>query len=141
MTMKPILYLLLLSAAACGVKHSSVDYGKTTASDLIATRGEPLEEKKIPITNGKVFLYEDNQQFQIKNDVVTHGFKDPKGDQKTILYWKHQFRECDTTTRQISSIKGHELPEYELKCPAQGITVIYTEGSEFVSRIIEHEKK
>lgn len=139
--MKSFYYLFFLTLAACGVKHSSVDYGKTTVSDLIAAKGEPIEEKPIPVSQGKMLIYEGNEKYQIKNDIVTHGFKDPKGDQKTVIYWKHKFRECDTSTRQINKPKGHELPEYELKCPEEGITVIYTEGSEFVSRIIEHEKQ
>lgn len=139
--MKSFFYLFFLVLAACGVKHSSVDYGKTTVSDLVATKGEPLEEKAIPVEKGKMLLYGDNEKYQVKNEIVTHGFKDPKGDERTVLYWKHKFRDCDTITKKISVAKGHELPEYELKCPALGQTVIYTEGSDFVSRIIEHEKK
>lgn len=139
--MKPLFYLSLLVVASCGVKHSSVDYGKTTVSDLVAQKGEPIEEKKIPVKDAKILLYDDNEKFQVKGDVVTHGFKDPKGDEKTVLYWKHKFRDCSTSTRKISETKGHELPEYELKCSEQGTTVIYTEGSDFVSRIIEHEKQ
>ncbi len=138
--MKPFLYLILLAAAACGVKHSSVDYGKTTVSDLVAAKGEPLKEMKIPVKNSKILMYEENEKYQVEGDVVTHGFKDPKGDEKTLLFWKHKFKDCETQTKKISRPKGHELPEYELKCPSEGLTVIYTEGSEFVSRVIEHEK-
>lgn len=139
--MKAIFYLFLLSAAACGVKHSPVDYGKTTISDLKSSKGEPIEEKSIPVKTGKILIYEQNEKYQVKGDIVTHGFKDPKGDEKSLLYWKHKFRDCETETKKISEPKGHELAEFELKCPGEGLTVIYTEGSEFVSRVIEHEKK
>lgn len=139
--MKPFLYLSFLMIAACGVKHTSVDYGKTTSADLVAEKGEPVSKTAIPVKKGEIFQYQDNEKYQIKNDIVTHGFKDPKGDQKNLLYWKHKFRDCDTTTTKISEPNGHILPEYELKCSAEGITVIYTEGSEFVSRVIEHAKK
>ncbi len=138
--MKTFLLLSLLAVAACGVKHSSVDYGKTTTSALIAEKGEPLE-KSAPEKSIEIYQYADNEKFQIKGDVVTHGFKDPKGDEKTLLFWKHKFKDCETISRKISERKGHELPEYELKCPALGTTVIYTEGSEFVSRVVEHEKQ
>lgn len=139
--MKAFLSLIFLTAAACGVKHSSVDYGKTSVSDLIAAKGEPIKEMKIPVQDAKVLLYEENEKYQVKGEVVTHGFKDPKGDQKNIIFWKHKFKDCDTQTKQISKPQGHEMPEYEMKCPEQGLTVIYSEGSEFVSRVIEHEKK
>ncbi|MFP5385928.1 MAG: hypothetical protein ACLGHN_07600, partial [Bacteriovoracia bacterium] len=126
---------------ACGVKHSSVDYGKTTVADLVALKGEPLEEQIIPVKDSKVLHFSGNEKFQIRDDIVTHGFKDPKGDEKSVLYWKHKFKDCNTSTRKISEPKGHELPEYELKCPEDGVTVIFTEGSDFVSRVIEHEKQ
>lgn len=138
--MKPILFLSLLALAACGVKHSSVDYGKTTVAALVSEKGEPLE-KSAPAKSIEIYQYPDNEKFQIKGDIVTHGFKDPKGDEKTLLYWKHKFKDCETVSRKIGEQKGHELPEHELKCPAQGVTVIYTEGSEFVSRVVEHEKQ
>jgi hypothetical protein len=138
--MKPLLYLSLLAFAACGVKHTSVDYGKTSSADLIAEKGEPIAKTDVPVKNTEIFEYKSNEKYQVKDDVVTHGFKDPKGNEKTLLYWKHKFKDCDTTTRKISEKSGHELPEYELKCSSEGLTVIYTEGSDFVSRVIEHAK-
>jgi hypothetical protein len=36
--MKSKLFLILLALAACGVKHTSVEYGLTTKSDLIAAK-------------------------------------------------------------------------------------------------------
>lgn len=139
--MKSIFYLSLLVLAACGVKQSSPKYGKATVADLVAEKGPPVEEKKIPINEGKVLIFEGNEKYQVKGDIVTHGFKEPKGDQKTLIFWKHKFKDCDTSTKQINVIKGHELPEFELACPSEGISVIYTEGSEFISRVVEYEKK
>lgn len=138
--MKSYLYLFVLALAACGVKHSSVDYGKTTVADLVSEKGEPIT-KSSPQKSVEIYQYPDNEKYQIKGDLVTHGFKDPKGDQRTLIYWKHKFKDCDSVTRKISEPKGHVLPEYEMKCAEQGLTVIYTEGSEFVSRVVEHEKK
>lgn len=139
--MKQILYLVLLLSAACGVKHSSVDYGKTKVSDLVAMKGPPAEEKSIPVSDGKMLIYNDDEKFQIQNDIVTHGFKNPQGEERTLLYWKHKLKDCETVTNKISKTDGHVAPEFELKCSSEGISVIYTEGSEFISRIIEHDKK
>lgn len=144
--MKSFSFLVLLVAAACGVKNSSVDYGKTTLSDLIAQRGNPLKEEVIPTDkkspqDSKVVIFENNEKFQVKKDIITHGFKDPKGDEKTLLYWKHKFRDCSTSTRKVTEALAHAPAEHELKCDEQGQTVIYFEGSEFISRVIEHEKK
>lgn len=139
--MKTLLSLGLLALAACGVKHTSIDYGKTTRADLVSEKGLPLAQSKVPVADSEVLSYQDNEKYQLKGDVVEFGFKDPRGDQKTLLYWRHKFRDCDVVTTRISVSRGHELPEYQMKCPEQGLTVIYTEGSEYISRIVEHEKQ
>ena len=139
--MKSFIYLTLIMVTACGVKRTSFDYGKTTAADLIAEKGEPEAKTQTPIKGTEIYQYPDNEKFQVKDDVVTHALKDPKGDEKTVLYWKHKFKDCNTSTKVISEAKDHELAQYELKCASEGITVIFSEGSEFVSRIIEHEKQ
>lgn len=139
--MKPFLYLLLLVLAACGAKPSSFKYGKATVADLVSQRGEPLEKQVIPVKNGEMFLYRNNEKYQIENNIVTYSLKNPQGDERSLLYWRHKFKDCDSKLNQISETTGHELPEYELKCSAEGITVVFTEGSDFISRVIEHEKK
>ena len=136
-----ILFSMLFVVTACGVKREPVDYGKTTVADLISERGEPLKKESVPIEKGEMLVYEDNEKFQVKGDIVTHGFKEPKGDEKALIFWKHKLKDCDSSTNKISEPKGHEVAEYELKCPEQGISVIYSEGSEFASRIIQYEKK
>ena len=140
--MRPFLFLILMGIAACGVKHSSVEYGKTTKANLVQEKGEPLTEEVIPIKDGKVLLYPGNEKYQLQGDVVTSGFKTPQGDQKTLIYWKHEFKDCLIRNRKINRDQtSHEMPEWELACDEQGISVIYTEGSEFISRIVEYEKK
>lgn len=141
--MKLFLFVPLLLAVSCGVKKkSSYDYGKTTKADLIATEGEPIKEEKIPIDNGVVLHYADNVKYQIDGDVVSAGFKDPKGDQKTVLYWKHRFKDCATRVSQLSESAGsHIAPKVEMACDEEGIKVIYAKDSPFVTRVIEYAKK
>jgi hypothetical protein len=140
--MKPIYCLLLLALAACGAKNDrAVDFGKTTVAALVSEKGPPLEEKPIPVEDGKILVYDGNEKYQVKGEVVTHGFRDPAGDEKLLLYWKHKFKDCEPVERKLAEAQGHLPPEYELKCAAEGTSVIYTHGSEFVSRIIYHEKK
>lgn len=138
--MKPIFCLMLLALAACGAKNDGLDYGKTTVAALVAQRGPPVEEKPIPLEGGKMLIYDGNEKFQVKGEIVTHGFKDPKGDETLLMYWRHRFKDCAVLERKISEAQGHVRPEQELTCAAEGVTVIYTQDSEFVSRIIYHEK-
>jgi hypothetical protein len=140
--MRPFLLFGLILLTACGAKSSSVKYGKTTVSDLIKEKGEPLSEEAIPVKEGKVLHFADGDKYQISGEIVTSGFIDPKTHQRTLLFWKHQFKSCHTILKKLpSQSKNHELPEFELACPEEGKSVIYTEGSEFVSRIVEYESK
>ncbi len=60
--MKSMLYLSFLVLAACGVKHTSVDYGKTSSADLIAEKGEPISKEEVPVKNTEIFQYKDNEK-------------------------------------------------------------------------------
>lgn len=133
--LRPFLFLALIFLAACGEKSTSINYGKTTVLGLIKEKGEPLREEKIPPAEGKLLHYPGDEKYQAQGDVITTGFKAPKGDGKTLLYWKHHFKDCQTIVRKISK------EEMELACPAEGTSIIYTEGSEFISRVVEYEKK
>lgn len=139
--MKIPIIVLLSVLYSCGGKQPTPKYGQMTEADLIAQKGKPDEEKKIPVEAGKVLVYPDNEKYQIENSIVTHGFKNPQGDEKLVLYWKHKFKNCAVKQQVLGKKVGHKVLEYQLRCDAQGITVIYPEGSPFVSRIVEHEKK
>jgi hypothetical protein len=139
--MKPSCLLCLLLLTACGAKKVSHEYGKTSSAALMAEEGEPLQKVKIP-KNGEVFIYPQDKKYQFNDDVLTHSFIRPQGDERLLLYWRHRFKECATEERELpSATKGHAPPEYEFICAAEGISVIYQKGSGEVSRIIEYAKK
>lgn len=135
-----ILALLLLSA--CGAKKSTFVMGQTTRSDLVAVKGEPLKEEVIPVEGGKVMIYDNNEKYQLKNDVVVNSYKDPSKEQSLLIFWKHEFKECLTTLKKLPEAPmAHTPPEWELSCPEQGVGVVYLEGSDIISRVVENAKK
>lgn len=140
--MRPQLLIALLLLTSCGVKNSTFKMGKTTRSEVVALRGEPLKEEVIPVLDGKVMVYEEDEKYQLRGDVVVNSFKNPKGDEKLLIFWKHKFKDCLTHSKKIpGDTKAHTPPEIELSCPQEGISVIYTEGSDSVSRVVEYEAK
>lgn len=140
--MRSILLLSLLLTVSCGAKKSSsFKYGSTHRSELVALKGEPEREEDVP-AGGKMLIYAGDEKFQLKDDVVVNSFKNPEGDEKLLLFWKHKFKDCNTVRTELKRIKGaHTPPEIELSCPEQGLSVIYTEGSDVISRVVEYEKK
>ena len=150
-----VLGLLLLSACGGGGNHSSMKMGETTRADVIALKGEPLSEEVISqkgeplseknsaVNATKIMNYENDEKIQLKGDIVTNRFTNPVGDEKLVLWWKHKFKECALlkSTTLAQDPKSHTPPEIEMACPEQGLSVIYTQGSDIISRVVENEKK
>ena len=135
-----ILAIFLLSG--CGVKKSSFVMGKTTRSEVISVKGEPIKEEAIPVNDGTILIYGEDEKYQLKGDIVVNLFKNPSNQERLLLFWKHKFKDCLTTIKKISKDEtSHTSPEMEFSCPSQGVSVIYTEGSDVISRVIENEKK
>ena len=137
-------YLLsfLLLVSACGArKSSSYKMGETTRSEVVAKKGEPVEEVALPMPDSKLMKYEGQESFQLKGDVVVNRFSNPSGDEKLVLWWKNRFKDCSTKSKALPKDPNAHTPgEIELTCPEEGISVIYTEGSSAVSRVVEFEK-
>ena len=140
--MKLLILLSLVFTVSCAADKRETHYGKTTVPELITIKGEPLKEEVIPVEGGKILIYSDNQKYQIKHDVVTHSYRNPKIEESTLIYWQHAFKDCDVVNVVVTEkIQGHESPEMLLKCDALGTGVVYLERSDVVLRVIEYEKK
>lgn len=130
--------VLFLSLLSCGARHSKHrSYGKMTVADLVREKGQPLKEEAIPVEQGKILQYENDEKFQIRGDIVVNSFRQPTEEETTLLYWKNSFKDC-VTEEKILRAAGHEPAELELVCKSRGIRVVYTDGAEVISRVIEY---
>lgn len=140
--MRPFFYVLLLFTLSCGGKPLDVLFGKTSKKELTEIKGEPLKVEDLKNSPDVILHYPEDEKYQITNDKVSAKFHTPSDQEKSLLYWKHKFKDCSTELKQASAIKdSHLKPEMELKCEEQGMSVVYTEGSPFISRIIEYAKE
>lgn len=140
--MKLLLLIFLLFAISCSANKKDPQYGKTTLPELINLKGQPEKEEAIPLEGEKIVHYVDDEKFQIKNDVVTHRYRNPTKEEVTLIYWKHAFKDCAITITKTNEKKNdHELAEFLMKCDASGTAVVYFENSDLVLRVIEYEKK
>ncbi len=131
--MGPFFVFLLL--IACGEKKS-IQHGTTSKSDLIQIKGEPLKVEEVPV--GEILTYKDNEKIQITANKVSASFRDPAGDERNVLFWRHSFRECDVKEIPLSE---DIIPEMELSCASRGLSVVFVKNSGKVTRITEYEKK
>jgi hypothetical protein len=132
-SMGPFFIFLLLFA--CGDKKS-IQYGMTSKSLLIEIKGEPQKVDEVP--GGEVFTYKGNEKFQINKNKVSASFRDPSGDERNVIFWRHAFRDCDVKEIPLSD---ETIPEMELSCPSRGQSIVFTKNSGKVSRMTEYERK
>lgn len=115
--------------------------GKTTRAEVIALKGEPVSEVTNSGPNSTTLKFKDEESFQLKGDIVVNHFANPAPDEMTVLWWKHKLKDCSTRITELArSSDTHTPPEMELSCPSEGLSVIYTQGSDSVSRVVQFEK-
>ena len=89
----------------------------------------------------EVLSFKDNQKFQIQNDVVMAGFRNPTEEEKSLIYWKHALRDCETTYTELFKPKdSHLKAEKQLSCAELGVSVIYDPNVDQVTRVVDHAK-
>lgn len=128
-------FLLLFLIISCGEKKS-IQPGITSKNDLIELKGEPVKSDVVP--SGEVLTYKYNEKFQVSANKVSAIFRDPSGDEKNLLFWRHKFKECSTREKTLSD---DSIPEIELSCDKSGMAVVFVKGSGKVLRIGEYESR
>lgn len=140
--MKLTLLLSALFLISCGAQKNDPHYGTTTIKELVEVKGDPIKEEVIPVDDSKILHYENDEKYQVQNGIVTNGYMNPSSEQRTLIYWKHAFKDCEVIIQKVSTkIVGHEKPEFVMKCDAKGTGVVYTEDSDIVLRIIKYATK
>lgn len=132
-------FVLLALAGGCADSKAPIKYGETTKAALLSDKGQPVSAEK-PLANSttEILVYPDNQKYQVSNDVVVAGFREPSADEKSLLYWRHRFKDCPTTFEALNEPANHLHPEKELKCARDGVSVIYDPNTDQVTRVVEH---
>lgn len=132
--------LMLILAMACGDKSTRMKYGLMTKAALIVEKGEPQSVEK-PTSTADVLVYANNQKYQVSNDVVIAGFREPSSEEKSLLYWRHQFKDCPTTFKEMQKPDNHLHALKELTCAKLGLSVVYDPNIDQVTRVVEHAEE
>jgi hypothetical protein len=132
---RPFFILIAFVFSSCS-GNKFIDFGRSSYSDLLNLEGHPVETSSVDkIQDGKIHHYKNNLKYQTKKNIVVARFRNPEDKEKLLLYWQNEFKDCSTKI-----VKRSDL-EYEYSCPRDGISIFYTDGAEFISRIVEYEKK
>jgi hypothetical protein len=133
-------FVLLFFVVSCGGKQAKkIHYGQTTEATLLEIEGQPKSEQELKYADGKMLIFDEEKKYQVESGVVVGSFQEPEGDQRNLLFWKHKFKDCQTTDLKTSP--NSDGKERTLKCDEQGTSIVYSEGTGYVIRVVEHEKK
>lgn len=123
--------IFIISCAKPVTKQTS-DNIKMTSSELVSQKGNPSNiTENVIIEDAQMYEYE-KTKYQVRNDLVEAKFRDPKGDEKQIQYWKHKFSKY-----KIVENKNEGHTKYFLMImEKEGITIFFNENGS-VHRISE----
>ncbi len=137
-----LLILSLIGLVSCADSGSKWRYGETTKAALVAEKGPPDSiERPLGGSKTEVLVYAGNEKFQVTNDVVVAGFRNPTEEERSLIYWRHYFKDCTTSFTELAAVAGHLRPEKEFKCAHLGLSVIYDPNIDQVTRVVGHAEK
>lgn len=141
--MRFALYLSIVILSSCGSKDSTLKFGKTTRADIIELKkAEPDREQKVDAGKDSSIMVYGDEIFQLEGTFAFTLIRNPKGDEVLLNYWKHKFKGCRTIELTLPHpADSHVPPEKQLSCDTEGTSIIYTQGSDAVRRVVEYEKK
>ena len=107
-----------------------------TENEIISLNGEPdSREENILDKESTMLLYGQNS-YQIKNGYALMKFREPVGDEKSIQYWRHRFKNENYKIFEYNKTK--HTSDYKLVHKNVGIDVFFSvDGS--VVRIAEDQ--
>jgi|688.fasta_scaffold1085508_1 hypothetical protein len=132
--------LMLIFAISCGERNTRIKYGSTSRAALVSLKGEPQTIER-PISTAEVLIYENDEKYQISQEVVVAGFRNPAKDERSLLYWRHQFKDCVTSFKEMQKPDNHLHALKELSCAKSGLSVIYDPNVDQVTRVVEHAEE
>ncbi len=138
--MRNLLFVFMVAvvATSCGNKSSSIKYGEMTSSELVSLKGEPIREEQLSTPEAKMFIYEDDEKYQINDGVVVNSFRNPISDERMLIYWKHKFKNNSYLVQKLNQKVLHTQVQEEYKFDSAGVSVIYDPTTEQVVRVVEY---
>lgn len=133
---------LLITFASCSrqYKIARVVAGDTYIADAIDILDSPtLTDKTYNDKGHTLYIWEDVSLQVNQEEVVTAIHRQPASHEKTLQFWKHQYKSENTQFNKVSSSGQSDLWQFNI--PAQGINVIYDERIDTVTKVIFYEAK
>jgi hypothetical protein len=134
------LILIIILTVSCAPKPSKLRFGVTTKSELIEVKGEPLDEKKFTQQSVEVLTFENDEKYQIKEDIVESSWRSPSEEEKSLFYWKYKYKNevVDFKPHDDGKEKSHEERTVQYLLDNKGLTIVYDPQIDQVVRVLEY---
>jgi hypothetical protein len=130
-------FIFTFTSCSRQFKVSRIQPGSTYIADAIDLLDEPdVTDNSLAHTGTTLFIWKDISLQVDKEDRVQAVHRSPAAHEKSLQFWKHEYKELNT---QFNKISTNELWQFNI--PSRGINIIYDEKSDIVTKVILYEVK
>jgi nicotinamidase-related amidase len=137
-----ITFLMSFFSCSRQFKIARIQPGQTYTDQAVKLLDEPdVAERSAINPNFQVYIWQD-VSLQINNEeIVTAIHRKPNKHEKTLQFWKQHYQDQETNFRRISSLERSEQLLWQFDIPKEGMSAIYDETIDEVTKVILYEKK
>lgn len=137
-----LMLILLLSFFSCSrqYKIARVIPGSTYIDQAVLLLDEPVISKNSSLTfDHKIYIWKDLTLQVNPDNLVTAVHRQPASHEKTLQFWKQYYKDTETDFYKISTDKSSQESLWQFTIPNKGMSVIYDENIDQVTKVILYE--
>ena len=136
-----LIMTFILTFASCSrdFKVARINPGSTYIADAIDILDEPeIRDASFSSKGSMLYIWNDVSLQVDKSEIVTAIHRTPASHEKSLQFWKHQYKELNT---QFNKVSNSQSNLWQFNIPEKGINVIYDERADIVTKVILYEIK
>lgn len=134
-------FLLIFFGCSRQFKVARVVPGETFIDQAVHILDEPDVAENSTLARGhRVYIWRDVTLQVDHQDLVTAVHRSPASHEKTLQFWKQYYKDTDTNFKKITSSQLQESL-WQFDIPSKGMSAIYDENIDQVTKVILYEVK
>src|SRR3989338_562978 len=130
-----LLFSLILSASCTRErKVAKIIPGHTTISEVLDWLDEPVNVRTSGFDSHEEVFVWDDLTVQVDRKIVKAIHRIQAGEEKSLQYWRHEFKQEQTNLQKIAFNKDEDI--YQLNIPGRGINVVYNAKADQVIKVV-----
>ena len=132
-----LFFIFTLSSCSRQFNLARIQPGKTHIAKAIDILDEPeITDNSLAHKGTTLFIWSDVSLQVDKEKLIQAVHRSPASHEKTLQFWKHEYKNINTEFQKTSSDNL-----WQFNIPSKGISVIYDEKIDTVTKVIFYEVK